>query len=177
MKVGIVMGSKSDYPVVEKCEEILDKFGVEYETRIISAHRTPRTAEAFAANAEEDGFEVIIAAAGKAAHLAGVLAATTPLPVIGIPIKSSTMDGMDSLLSMVQMPKGIPVATVAIDGADNAAFLAVQMLAIEDANLAAQLLRRQRPDGSGYCGHRRGIQEREQIGMIEEDTGTEEISA
>ncbi len=139
MKVGIVMGSKSDYPVVEKCEEILDKFGVEYETRIISAHRTPRTAEAFAANAEEDGFEVIIAAAGKAAHLAGVLAATTPLPVIGIPIKSSTMDGMDSLLSTVQMPKGVPVATVAINGAENAGLLAVQMLSIKYPQLREEM--------------------------------------
>lgn len=128
MKVGIVMGSKSDYPVVEKCENLLDEFGVEYETRIISAHRTPRTAEAFASSAEEEGFEVIIAAAGKAAHLAGVLAATTPLPVIGIPIKSSTMDGLDSLLSTVQMPKGVPVATVAINGAENAGILAVQIL-------------------------------------------------
>ena len=135
MKVGIVMGSKSDYPVVQKAEQMLDKFGVEYETRIISAHRTPRQAEEFAANAEATGFGCIIAAAGKAAHLAGVLAATTPLPVIGIPMKSSTLDGLDSLLSVVQMPKGVPVATVAIDGAENAALLAVQILATADPAL------------------------------------------
>ena len=129
------MGSKSDYPVVQKAEQMLDKFGVEYETRIISAHRTPRQAEEFAANAEAAGFGCIIAAAGKAAHLAGVLAATTPLPVIGIPMKSSTLDGLDSLLSVVQMPKGVPVATVAIDGAENAALLAVQILATADPAL------------------------------------------
>lgn len=128
MKVAIIMGSKSDYPVVEKAEDILRHFKVEYETRIISAHRTPRVAEEFASTAEEKGFEVIIAAAGKAAHLAGVLAATTPLPVIGIPMKSSTLDGLDSLLSVVQMPKGVPVATVAVDGAENAGLLAIQIL-------------------------------------------------
>ena len=127
MKVAIIMGSKSDYPVVQKAEDILKHFKVETETRIISAHRTPRVAEEFAATAEERGFEVIIAA-GKAAHLAGVLAATTPLPVIGIPMKSSTLDGLDSLLSVVQMPKGVPVATVAVDGAENAGLLAVQIL-------------------------------------------------
>lgn len=135
MKVAIIMGSKSDYPVVQKAEKMLDSFGVEYETRIISAHRTPKQAEDFAANAEANGFGCIIAAAGKAAHLAGVLAATTPLPVIGIPMKSSTLDGLDSLLSVVQMPKGVPVATVAIDGAENAAILAVQMLAAADPAL------------------------------------------
>lgn len=135
MKVAIVMGSKSDYPVVQKAEQMLEKFNVEYETRIISAHRTPKQAEEFAANAESNGFGCIIAAAGKAAHLAGVLAATTPLPVIGIPMKSSTLDGLDSLLSVVQMPKGVPVATVAIDGADNAALLAVQILAAADPKL------------------------------------------
>lgn len=128
MKVAIIMGSKSDYPVVERAEDILKHFKVETETRIISAHRTPKVAEDFAAHAEERGFEVIIAAAGKAAHLAGVLAATTPLPVIGIPMKSSTLDGLDSLLSVVQMPKGVPVATVAVDGAENAGILAVQIL-------------------------------------------------
>ena len=132
MKVAIIMGSKSDYPVVQKAEKMLEKFNVEYETRIISAHRTPKQAEQFAADAEANGFGCIIAAAGKAAHLAGVLAATTPLPVIGIPMKSSTLDGLDSLLSVVQMPKGVPVATVAIDGAENAAILAVQMLAAAD---------------------------------------------
>ena len=135
MKVGIVMGSKSDYPVVQKAEQMLENFGVEYETRIISAHRTPNQAEQFAADAEGSGFGCIIAAAGKAAHLAGVLAATTPLPVIGIQMKSSTMDGLDSLLSVVQMPKGVPVATVAIYGAENAALLAVQILSTADPAL------------------------------------------
>ena len=135
MKVAIIMGSKSDYPVVQKAEKMLEKFNVEYETRIISAHRTPKQAEKFAAEVEANGFGCIIAAAGKAAHLAGVLAATTPLPVIGIPMKSSTLDGLDSLLSVVQMPKGVPVATVAIDGAENAAILAVQMLAAADPAL------------------------------------------
>ena len=125
MKVGIVMGSKSDYPVVQKAEQMLENFGVEYETRIISAHRTPKQAEQFAADAEGSGFGCIIA----------VLAATTPLPVIGIPMKSSTMDGLDSLLSVVQMPKGVPVATVAIDGAENAALLAVQILSTADPAL------------------------------------------
>lgn len=135
MKVAIIMGSKSDYPIVQKAEAMLDRFEVEYETRIISAHRTPKQAEAFAVNAEADGFGCIIAAAGKAAHLAGVLAATTPLPVIGIPMKSSTLDGLDSLLSVVQMPKGVPVATVAIDGAENAALLAVQILSTAEPRL------------------------------------------
>jgi len=131
MKAAIIMGSGSDYPVVEKAEKIFAAFGVDYTTRIISAHRTPRAAEAFSSQAEENGFEVIIGAAGKAAHLAGVLAAFTPLPVIGLPIKSSTMDGLDSLLSMVQMPTGVPVATVAINGAENAALLAVQILSVK----------------------------------------------
>lgn len=135
MKAAIVMGSKSDYVVVQKAEKMLGDLGVQYETRIISAHRTPKQAEEFARTAEENGFGVIIAAAGKAAHLAGVLAATTPLPVIGLPMKSSTLDGLDSLLSVVQMPKGVPVATVAIDGAENAAILAVQILATADPSL------------------------------------------
>ncbi len=135
MKVAIVMGSKSDYPVVQKAEKMLENFGIGYETRIISAHRTPKQAEEFAANAEANGFGCIIAAAGKAAHLAGVLAATTPLPVIGIPMKSSTLDGLDSLLAVVQRPKGVPVATVAIDGAENAAILAAQILSGADAGL------------------------------------------
>ena len=131
MKVGIVMGSKSDYPVVERAEKILADFGVEFVTRVISAHRTPKAAEQFASGAEAEGIEVIIAAAGKAAHLGGVLAAYTPLPVIGLPVKSSTLDGLDSLLSIVQMPKGVPVATVAIDGAENAGILAVQILSVK----------------------------------------------
>ena len=130
MKAAIVMGSKSDYEVVRRAEEVLKEFGVETEVRIISAHRTPKAAAEFSEKAEENGIEVIIAAAGKAAHLGGVLAAGTPLPVIGIPVKSSTLDGLDSLLSMVQMPKGVPVATVAVDGAENAGLLAVQILSL-----------------------------------------------
>ncbi len=139
MKVAMVMGSKSDYPVVERAEAVLREFGVEYETRIISAHRTPRIAEEFASKAEEEGIEVLIAAAGKAAHLGGVLAAYTAMPVIGLPIKSSTLDGLDSLLSMVQMPKGVPVATVAIDGAENAALLAVQILSVKYPELRKKM--------------------------------------
>ena len=131
MKAAIVMGSKNDYKVVSRAEVILEAFNVEYTTRIISAHRTPSVAEEFSKTAEEEGIEVIIAAAGKAAHLAGVLAANTPLPIIGLPILSSTLDGLDSLLSIVQMPRGIPVATVAIDGAENAALLAVQILSVK----------------------------------------------
>ncbi len=138
-KVGIIMGSDSDLPVVEKAIAALEKYGVEYEVHVYSAHRTPVEAKSFATNARANGFGVIIAAAGKAAHLAGALAASTTLPVIGIPIKSSTLDGLDALLSTVQMPGGIPVATVAIDGAENAALLAIQMLAITDADLAKKL--------------------------------------
>lgn len=131
MKVGVVMGSKSDFPVVEKGIQVLKDFGVEPVVRILSAHRTPSQAEDFSKTAEAEGIEVIIAAAGKAAHLGGVLAANTPVPVIGIPMKTSDMGGLDSLLSTVQMPKGVPVATVAIGGAENAALLAVQMLSIK----------------------------------------------
>lgn len=138
-KVAIVMGSDSDFPVVKEAVAELKKFGVEFEVRVMSAHRTPEIACTFAMNAKENGFGVIIAAAGKAAHLAGVIAGHTILPVIGLPIKSSTMDGLDSLLSTVQMPAGIPVATVAIDGAKNAGILAVQMLAINDEVLAQKL--------------------------------------
>ncbi len=138
-RVGIVMGSDSDLPVVEKAFAVLDEYGVGYEVRVLSAHRTPVQAKEFAANARENNIGVIIAAAGKAAHLAGAMAANTTLPVIGIPVKSSTLDGLDALLSTVQMPQGMPVATVAIDGAANAALLAVQMLAITDAELAKKL--------------------------------------
>lgn len=140
-KVGIIMGSDSDLPVVEKAINKLRDYSVPYEVHVYSAHRTPEQAGAFARTAREEGFGVIIAAAGKAAHLAGAMAAGTTLPVIGIPVKSSTLDGMDALLSTVQMPTGIPVATVAIDGAANAAILAVEMLAIEDASLAEKLQR------------------------------------
>lgn len=138
-KVAVIMGSNSDLPVVKGAINQLKKFGVEYEAHVISAHRTPYEAEEFAKNAKDRGIKVIIAAAGKAAHLGGVIAAYTTLPVIALPIKSSTLDGLDSLLSMVQMPKGIPVATVAIDGADNAGILAVQMLALSDSKLAEKL--------------------------------------
>ena len=138
-KIGIVMGSASDMPVVKKAADTLEKFGVPYEMHVYSAHRTPDAARDFAVNARERGFGAIIAAAGMAAHLAGAIAANTTLPVIGIPCKSTNLDGLDALLATVQMPSGIPVATVAIDGAANAALLAVQMLAIEDAELAAKL--------------------------------------
>ena len=138
-KVGILMGSDSDLPVVEKAIDTLKSFGVPYEVHVYSAHRTPQHVHEFTAQARENGFGVLIAAAGKAAHLAGSVAAGTTLPVIGIPIKSSTLDGLDALLSTVQMPGGIPVATVAIDGAQNAALLAVQMRGIEDPEIAAKL--------------------------------------
>ena len=138
-KVGIVMGSKSDLPVVEKAAGVLKEFGIPCEMHIYSAHRTPDEARDFARNAKENGFGVIIAAAGMAAHLAGAIAANTTLPVIGIPCKSAALDGLDALLSTVQMPSGIPVATVAIDGAKNAGFLAAEILAISDEALAAAL--------------------------------------
>ncbi len=138
-RVGIVMGSDSDLPVVEKAFAVLDEYGVGYDVRVLSAHRTPVEAKEFAQSARENNIGVIIAAAGKAAHLAGAMAANTTLPVIGIPVKSSTLDGLDALLSTVQMPQGMPVATVAIDGAANAALLAVQMLAICDEHLAEKL--------------------------------------
>ena len=141
-KVAVIMGSDSDLPVVKGAISQLKSFGVPVEAHVMSAHRTPERACEFARTARENGFGVIIAAAGKAAHLAGVLAAHTTLPVIGIPIKSSTLDGLDALLATVQMPKGIPVATVAIDGADNAGLLAVQMLALSDDALAGELARR-----------------------------------
>jgi len=139
-KVALIMGSKSDWPSLKGCVDVLKKFEIEVEVHVASAHRTPETVAAFAANARENGFEVIIAAAGKAAHLAGVIAGHTTLPVIGIPVKSSFMDGLDSLLSTVQMPTGIPVATVAVGGGDNAAYLAVQMLSIKYPILAEKLL-------------------------------------
>ena len=138
-KVAVVMGSDSDLDTMRACMKRLKAFGVPFEVHVISAHRTPAAAEQFASSAREKGFGVIIAAAGKAAHLAGVLAAYTTLPVIGVPIKTSMMGGLDSLLSMVQMPKGIPVACVAVDGADNAAILAAQMLALSDEALVNKL--------------------------------------
>lgn len=135
-KVAIVMGSDSDLPIVSKSIETLEEYGVPFEVHVYSAHRTPLEAKTFAESARENGFGAVICAAGKAAHLAGAFAANTTLPVIGIPIKSSTLDGLDALLSTVQMPSGMPVATVAIDGAVNAALLAIQILAVEDSKLA-----------------------------------------
>ena len=138
-KVAVVMGSDSDLKVVEKAIETLKNYGIQTEVHIYSAHRTPVEAKEFTVNARDNGIGVIIACAGKAAHLAGAIAANTTLPVIGIPIKASVLDGMDALLSTVQMPAGIPVATVAIDGAENAALLAIQILAVEDKELAQKL--------------------------------------
>ena len=138
-KVAVIMGSDSDLPVVEKAINTLKDFDIPCEVHVFSAHRTPAEAREFIVNARANGFGAIIAAAGKAAHLAGALAAGTTLPVIGIPVKSSTLDGLDALLSTVQMPSGIPVATVAIDGAQNAALLAAQILSVEDSTLAAKL--------------------------------------
>jgi len=138
-KVAILMGSDSDLPVLKGTINTLKSFGIIVEVHVMSAHRTPKQACNFASSARTNGFGVIICAAGKAAHLAGVVAAHTTLPVIGIPIKSSTMDGLDSLLSTVQMPKGIPVATVAIDGSDNAAILAAQILGVYDEDLEKKL--------------------------------------
>lgn len=138
-KVAVVMGSDSDLEVVSEAIRTLRELGIETEARILSAHRTPEQAKAFASSAREAGFGAIIAAAGKAAHLAGAIAAETTLPVIGIPMKSSTLDGLDALLSTVQMPSGIPVATVAINGAKNAALLAAEILAVEDELIAGKL--------------------------------------
>ena len=138
-KVGIVMGSDSDLPVLRKAMDMLTELGIEYECHIYSAHRTPVEARDFALSARERGFGAIIAAAGMAAHLAGAIAANTTLPVIGIPVQSKNLGGMDALLSTVMMPSGIPVATVAIDGATNAALLAIQILAVEDKTLADKL--------------------------------------
>ena len=138
-KVAIIMGSDSDLPVLESAIKTLNQFELPCEVRVLSAHRTPIEAADFARNARANGFGAIIAAAGKAAHLAGAMAAGTTLPVIGIPVKSSTLDGLDALLSTVQMPSGMPVATVAIDGAANAALLAIQILAVSDEALAEKL--------------------------------------
>ncbi|GKH51215.1 MAG: 5-(carboxyamino)imidazole ribonucleotide mutase [Oscillospiraceae bacterium] len=139
-KVAIIMGSDSDLPVLKPAVKMLAELEIPFDVRVMSAHRTPAEAADFARNARAEGYGVIIAAAGKAAHLAGALAAQTILPVIGVPVKSSTLDGLDALLSTVQMPGGIPVATVAIDGAQNAALLAAQMLALSDGELADKLL-------------------------------------
>lgn len=145
-KVGIVMGSDSDLPIIKKATDILESLGVPFEVHVYSAHRTPEEARAFSVYARANGFGVIIAAAGMAAHLAGAVAANTTLPVIGIPCKSSNLDGLDALLSTVQMPSGIPVATVAINGGANAALLAAQILAVEDKELADKLDKKRRAD-------------------------------
>ena len=139
-KVGILMGSKSDFDVVKPAVSVLKKFGVETEVRVISAHRTPEEAHVFAASAKDNGLEVIICAAGKAAHLGGVIAAFTTLPVIGLPVKTDMMGGLDSLLSIVQMPSGIPVATVGVNGGENAGLLALQILGIKYPEIAEQLV-------------------------------------
>lgn len=139
-KVAVIMGSDSDLPIVEKAIDVLKEYSVPFEVHVYSAHRTPEEARAFAVSARDNGFGVMIAAAGKAAHLAGAIAANTVLPVIGIPVKASTLDGLDALLSTVQMPSGIPVATVAIDGAANAALLAIEILAVSDEELYSRLM-------------------------------------
>ena len=145
-KVGIVMGSDSDLPVMRKAADTLSAFGVPFEVHVLSAHRTPTQAAEFAKNAKANGFGAIIAAAGMAAHLAGVMAAYTTLPVVGVPCKSSNLDGMDALLATVQMPSGVPVATVAINGAVNAALLCCEMFAITDDELAAKLAAKRKAD-------------------------------
>jgi len=139
MKVAIVMGSKSDFPVVKPAVEVIKSFGVQTEVRVISAHRTPEEAHEFSAKAAENGFEVIICAAGKAAHLGGVMAANTTLPVIGLPVKTDMMGGLDSLLSIVQMPSGIPVATVGVNAGENAGLLALQILGVKYPEITEKL--------------------------------------
>ena len=159
-KVGILMGSDSDLPVVRKAADTLRSLGIPYEAHIYSAHRTPEQAADFARGARANGFGVLIAAAGMAAHLAGAIAANTTLPVIGIPIRSAQLGGLDALLSTVQMPSGIPVATVAIDGASNAAFLAAEILAVEDAELAGKLLEKRRADAEKVLAKDAAVEER-----------------
>ncbi len=157
-KIGIIMGSDSDLPVVSKAIDMLKSFGVPYEIHVFSAHRTPLEAAEFSKNARANGFGAIIAAAGMAAHLAGAIAANTTLPVVGIPVVSGNLGGMDALLSTVQMPTGIPVATVAINGAGNAALLCVQMLAIEDKELAAKLDEKRALDSAKVLEKNRNIE-------------------
>ncbi len=158
-KIGIVMGSDSDLPIVQKAVDTLKSFGVPYEVHVFSAHRTPVEAKEFSSSARANGFGAIIAAAGMAAHLAGAIAANTTLPVVGIPINSGKLSGIDALLSTVQMPSGIPVATVAIDGAVNAALLCVQFLAIEDAELAKKLDQKRVDDAKKVLEKNRAIEE------------------
>lgn len=159
-KVGILMGSDSDLPIVEKAINTLKEFGVPFEVHVYSAHRTPEEAKEFSLNAVKNGFGVIIAAAGMAAHLAGAVAANTVLPVIGIPVKGSALDGMDALLSTVQMPSGMPVATVAINGAANAAFLAVQILAVSDSELAEKLSKKREDGKNAVLEKNKSIEEK-----------------
>ena len=159
-KVAVIMGSDSDLPVVEKAINTLKEFGVPYEAQVYSAHRTPDEAAAFASGAREAGFGAIIAAAGMAAHLAGAIAARTTLPVVGIPVKGGAVDGMDALLATVQMPSGMPVATVALNGAVNAALLCIQMLAIEDAELAAKLDAKRAKDTAAVLAKDAALQEK-----------------
>jgi len=147
-KVAVIMGSASDLPVVQKAVDMLKEFGVPYEVHVYSAHRTPVEAKEFSQNARANGFGVIIAAAGMAAHLAGAVAANTTLPVIGIPVKAKCLDGLDALLSTVMMPPGIPVATVGVDGAANAALLAIEILAVEDGTLAKKLFDKRAADAA-----------------------------
>ncbi len=156
-KVGIIMGSDSDLPIVKKATDMLSTLDIPFEVHVYSAHRTPVEARDFALNARERGFGVLIAAAGMAAHLAGAIAANTTLPVIGIPCKGGMMDGLDALLSTVQMPTGIPVATVALNGAANAALLAAQIIAVEDAELAAKLDAKRKADAAVVLEKDRGI--------------------
>ena len=158
-KIGIIMGSDSDLPVVQKAVDTLKSFGVPFEVHVFSAHRTPVEAKEFSSSARANGFGAIIAAAGMAAHLAGAIAANTTLPVVGIPINSGKLSGIDALLSTVQMPSGIPVATVAIDGAVNAALLCIQFLAIEDADLAKKLDQKRIDDAKKVLEKNRAIEE------------------
>ena len=159
-KVGVIMGSDSDLPVVKKATDMRAEYDIPFEVHVYSAHRTPEEAKDFAVNARANGFGCIIAAAGMAAHLAGAIAANTTLPVIGIPCKGAVLDGMDALLSTVMMPSGIPVATVAIDGGKNAAILAAQILAVEDAELASKLDARRKKDAEAVLAKDAGIAER-----------------
>lgn len=159
-KIGIIMGSDSDLPIVEKAVNTLKSFGVPYEVHVFSAHRTPAEAKEFSVGARQNGFGAIIAAAGMAAHLAGAIAANTTLPVIGIPVKSGNLNGVDALLSTVQMPSGIPVATVAIDGAVNAALLCIQILAVEDSSLAEKLDAKRKADSLAVLEKNKAIEEK-----------------
>lgn len=159
-KIGIIMGSDSDLPIIKKATDTLGALDIPFEVHIFSAHRTPLEARDFAVSARENGFGAIIAAAGMAAHLAGAIAANTTLPVIGIPCRSSNLDGLDALLSTVQMPSGIPVATVAIDGGTNAALLAAQILAVSDEDLAEKLDRKRARDAAAVLEKDRTVSER-----------------